>query len=488
LPSRYFLRLGKRKNRYVCVSCRAASCVQSANKPEWIDQLTPCSEQKASWTNHPFVRRWPLQAAGYTTVDDLAEAADEELAALGLKVPQIRRLRKAIQGLTDALRATPTRYTDVRHARARPPSTPPRSPARGWHPLEHTVAAEALQAALASFEIFLSYRRSRSGDARALKMALVELGHRVFFDVDRDEGLGVGNFQAQLEAVLADTPVLLVLVTPAPSGPPGDWREHLSSMEVIAACAKSFAPDFVPKAGGCPWPRCTDYCRLEIANALAAGKLVVSVYPGSLGPAWIGHQLRHLQGLEGVEALMGMAAYPILEDMYTQSVGAISTAIRRHQRLPRAESEPEQPPELEEQLEQSPRPGTVGELETKPEPNEPSPSTELQQVRSAAVSLRFGGRLREGGEAGLVLVAAEVRGLVRGCLGEDLEHVECRLPSGAAQADGAADGSLTLAIVLDERARGRLGAAGTFGLQQRVWQLLKDELPCESIAVSIEAG
>jgi hypothetical protein len=120
--------------------------------------------------------------------------------------------------------------------RRSPPSTPPRSPERGWHPLEHAVAAEALRAALAPFEIFLSYRRSRSGDARALKMALVELGHRVFFDVDRDEGLGAGDVQAQLEAVLAETSVLLALVTPAPSGNPGDWREGLSSMETVRAC------------------------------------------------------------------------------------------------------------------------------------------------------------------------------------------------------------------------------------------------------------
>jgi hypothetical protein len=64
-------------------------------------------------------------------------------------------------------------------------------------------------------------------------MALVELGHRVFFDLDRDEGREAGDFQPQLEAVLAETPVLRVLVTPAPSGPPGDWREGLSSMETV---------------------------------------------------------------------------------------------------------------------------------------------------------------------------------------------------------------------------------------------------------------
>ena len=42
-----------------------------------------------------------------------------------------------------------------------------------------------------------------------------------------------GDFQPQLEDVLAETPVLLVLVTPRPSGPPGDWREGLSSMETV---------------------------------------------------------------------------------------------------------------------------------------------------------------------------------------------------------------------------------------------------------------
>jgi hypothetical protein len=42
-----------------------------------------------------------------------------------------------------------------------------------------------------------------------------------------------GDFQPQLEDVLAETPVLMVLVTPAPSGLPGDWREGLSSMETV---------------------------------------------------------------------------------------------------------------------------------------------------------------------------------------------------------------------------------------------------------------
>ena len=43
----------------------------------------------------------------------------------------------------------------------------------------------------------------------------------------------------------------------------------------IAARAKSFAAGSAPVAGGYPWPRCTDYCRKEMANSLSAGKLLV---------------------------------------------------------------------------------------------------------------------------------------------------------------------------------------------------------------------
>jgi hypothetical protein len=55
------------------------------------------------------------------------------------------------------------------------------------------------------------------------------------------------------------------------NGPFGGFRPGQ-----IAACAKSFAAGFAPAvAGGCPWLRCTDYCRVEMAKSLAAGKLVV---------------------------------------------------------------------------------------------------------------------------------------------------------------------------------------------------------------------
>ena len=39
-------------------------------------------------------RRFPARAGGYIFVEDLADAEDEELAALGLKKPEVRRLRR----------------------------------------------------------------------------------------------------------------------------------------------------------------------------------------------------------------------------------------------------------------------------------------------------------------------------------------------------------------------------------------------------------
>jgi hypothetical protein len=42
-----------------------------------------------------------LQAEGYRFVEDLADVADEELAALGLKAPEVKRLRKALDDFDD---------------------------------------------------------------------------------------------------------------------------------------------------------------------------------------------------------------------------------------------------------------------------------------------------------------------------------------------------------------------------------------------------
>jgi hypothetical protein len=83
--------------------------------------------------------------------------------------------------------------------------------------------------------IFLSYRRLDSHYASNVKYALEKLGYSVFMDVG-SHGLGAGDFQAQLEQVLKDTPVVLALFMPSvdQSGQPeflrinnaGDFRRR----------------------------------------------------------------------------------------------------------------------------------------------------------------------------------------------------------------------------------------------------------------------
>lgn len=169
------------------------------------------------------------------------------------------------------------------------------------------------------YDIFISYRRSRVGDARALKQALKEKGMKVFLDIDREEGLGVGQFQDQLEKVLHKVPVVLVLMTKAPSGPDdstrgGINRSVLSSMEHVSKYARL------------GW---TDWCRIEMAVAIRMKKLVVPIYPGSEGNAYIGKELGYLRGIKDVETLGTFNAFPIHDDMFDQSVKNIVEAVKK---------------------------------------------------------------------------------------------------------------------------------------------------------------
>lgn len=169
------------------------------------------------------------------------------------------------------------------------------------------------------YDIFISYRRSRVGDARALKQALKDQGMKVFLDIDREEGLGAGMFQDQLEKVLHKVPVVIVLMTEAPSGPNdeargGINRSVLSSMEHVSRYAHL------------GW---TDYCRVEMAVALRMKKLVVPVYPGSMGSSYIGKELGKLNGIEDVQSLRNCNAFPLYDDMFDQSVDKIVGAIKK---------------------------------------------------------------------------------------------------------------------------------------------------------------
>ena len=142
-------------------------------------------------------------------------------------------------------------------------------------------------------------------------------GMKVFLDIDREGGLGVGDFQTQLEKVLHKVPVVIVMMTKAPSGPDdtargGMDRSAMSSMEHVSKYAH---------AG---W---TDFCRIEMAVALRMKKLVVPVYPGSEGSSYVGKELRHLGGIEDVQNLRNCNAFPIHDDMFEQSVGIIVDKI-----------------------------------------------------------------------------------------------------------------------------------------------------------------
>ena len=77
-------------------------------------------------------------------------------------------------------------------------------------------------------------------------------GYRCFFDLDPESGLGVGEFQGQLEASLTGVPFLLAILTPAPSGP-DEIRSALSYTETVRRYAQE------------GW---TDYCHVELSKAL----------------------------------------------------------------------------------------------------------------------------------------------------------------------------------------------------------------------------
>ena len=155
--------------------------------------------------------------------------------------------------------------------------------------------------------VFISYRRSHSGWAKALQLEFKRLGYpddHVFFDVDRDSGLAAGPFQKQLEEKLRRADVLLALITDAPSGPKSDWRFQLSSTDTIQQSHKNNK---------------IDYCAIEVSKALSEGTLVMPVYPGKHGSRWIGAQLSLLSGTS-CASLQSLNAYPLHDDQFAAGV------------------------------------------------------------------------------------------------------------------------------------------------------------------------
>ena len=134
-------------------------------------------------------------------------------------------------------------------------------------------------------KIFLSYRRTHSSDARALKLELKNLGYdEIFFDLDSIAEKG-GEFQKQVDDAVASADAVIVMITPDPSGSEArankdGGRFHLSSFETIKKYAKLGR---------------TDYCAKEIERALFLGKLIIPVYylrhAWKYGKTWAGDQI-----------------------------------------------------------------------------------------------------------------------------------------------------------------------------------------------------
>ena len=106
----------------------------------------------------------------------------------------------------------------------------------------------------AQHHIFINYRRSHFELADRVRRQLDSYGYRCFFDLDPETGLGVGEFQGQLEASLTGVPFLLAILTPAPSGP-DEIRTTLSYTETVRRYAQE------------GW---TDYCHVELRKALVS--------------------------------------------------------------------------------------------------------------------------------------------------------------------------------------------------------------------------
>jgi hypothetical protein len=144
------------------------------------------------------------------------------------------------------------------------------------------------------FHIFLSYRRKNAADARALKQALSLKGYRIFMDLDRD-GLGAGDFQAQLEQVLDDVPVVIMHCSDQPPHPNHPDQGEFGRIN----------------EGG-------DWVRLEIRKTLQSKKLLIPVFSDGTD---IGKLFSRLP--DDCAALRKLNATPLLDGQYEASIDKV---------------------------------------------------------------------------------------------------------------------------------------------------------------------
>jgi hypothetical protein len=75
-------------------------------------------------------------------------------------------------------------------------------------------------------------------------VGLERYGYDCFLDINPATGLGAGDFQAQLKKAMGTAKVVIPLLTPAPSGPPGTKRYNMTSMECLKDAIANNETDF----------------------------------------------------------------------------------------------------------------------------------------------------------------------------------------------------------------------------------------------------
>ena len=175
--------------------------------------------------------------------------------------------------------------------------------------------ADAIRDALSDYDVFISYRRTHQEYGKKIKRALGAHGLKAFLDVDPEDGLTLGPFQAQLERVLEHTPTVFMLITPAPSGPDeratgGIDRSSISSMAHVAAYLKR------------GW---NDWCELEMKRSLELHKEIVPIFSTNVD---IGAELGKIGHLDSVKDLRSLNAFAVDVDDVTPGVERIVQHIR----------------------------------------------------------------------------------------------------------------------------------------------------------------
>lgn len=146
--------------------------------------------------------------------------------------------------------------------------------------------------------IFISYRRMHKDLGQLIRVGLERYGYDCFLDINPTTGLGPGDFQAQLKKAMITAKVVIPLLTPAPSGPPGTKRFKMTSMECLKdaiACGE------------------TDFCQYELEWALSdPDKIVLPLYR-DIATSDIGKELSGLP--ESLSRMSTLAAFAFHDDM-----------------------------------------------------------------------------------------------------------------------------------------------------------------------------